>query len=129
MKLRTTIFLCCMLILCTFTAQAGGRYFVDLDGDGFNDNIIDVDNNNIPDEFQTKVKEIRTHTRTFSFSPTTLLSNKSKETKLTVSQQFSLHQFKARMLTKCRSNFDSDFNSGLSMSTSSSGGCVGGICF
>ena len=71
MKLRTTIFLCCVLILCAFTVQAGGRYFVDLDGDGFNDNIIDVDNNNIPDEFQIKVKEIKTHTRTFSFSPTT----------------------------------------------------------
>lgn len=118
-----------IVLICSFQIQAGGRYFVDLDGDGFNDNIIDYDNNNIPDEFQSKVKELKTFTRTFTFSPTTLFADKSKETKLTVSQQFSLHQFKARILSTCRSNFDTDFNSGQSVSSTSSSGCVGGICF
>ncbi len=129
MKLKYFLLSIIMALVFSFTVQAGGRYFIDLDGDGFNDNIIDYDNNNIPDEFQSKVKELKTFTRTFTFSPTTLFADKSKETQLTVSQQFSLHQFKARILSKCRSNFDSDFNSGQSVSSSSSSGCVGGICF
>ncbi len=129
MKFKYLLLSVVIVLLCSFTTQASGRYFIDLDGDGFNDNIIDSDNNNIPDEFQSKVKELKTFTRTFTFSPTTLFSDKSKETKLTVSQQFSLHQFKARMLSKCRANFNTDFNSGQSVSASSSSGCVGGICF
>ncbi len=118
-----------LFLICSCAIQAEGRHFIDFDGDGFSDNIIDFDNNSIPDEFQSKVKELKSHTRTFTFSPTALFSDKSKDVKLTVSQKFSLHQFKARQLAKCRSNFDSDFNSGLSAGASSGGGCVGGVCF
>ena len=123
------IFLFLLLFISTAVVHAGGKNFIDYDGDGFNDNYIDSDNNNIPDEFQSKVKELKSNSRTFTFSPLSLFSNESSQIKLTVSQKFVLLQFKARILTSCRSNFDSDFNSEVSVSTSSGGGCVGGVCF
>ncbi len=129
MKLKIILYLCATVLLCSVSVQAGGRYFVDMDGDGFDDNIIDFDNNNIPDEFQVKVKEIKSHTRTFTFSPASIFSKKANAVNLTVSQQFALHKFKARMLSQNRSNFESSFNSGLGVSASSSSGCVGGVCF
>ena len=116
-------------MILALTVQAGGRNFVDFDGDGFNDNIIDFDNNNIPDEFQAKVKEIKSQSRTFTFSPTSLFSNSSNQIKLSVSQKFSLHLFNTRLINKCRSSFDGDFATGLNINASSGGSCVGGICF
>ena len=129
MKIKMMLFVFATVFLCSLTLQAGGRYFVDIDGDGFDDNIIDFDNNNIPDDFQSKVKEIKSHTRTFTFSPASLFSENSNVIKLTVSQQFALHKFKARNLSQNRSNFESDFNSGLGATNSSSSGCVNGVCF
>ena len=108
---------------------AGGKKFVDFDGDGFNDNIIDMDNNGIPDKFQSKVKEVAS-TGSFSFSPSSLFGDENKSTiKLTLSEKFSLSRFKCRLLSKCRSDFESDFNTGINVSASSGGGCAGGVCF
>lgn len=119
----------CLLIIPTLLS-AGGKSFVDFDGDGFNDNITDIDNNGIPDEFQSHVKEVAS-TGQFSFSPDALFGgdNQTSGLKLSVSQEFSLHRFKARQLARCRCDFESGFNTGLNVNASSGGGCVGGVCF
>ena len=126
--MRTVILLLLVLIL-PISVFSGGSKFVDLDGDGFNDNIIDTDNNGIPDEFQSKVKEIKS-TGAFSFSPSSLLgADNSSPVSLTVSEQFSLLKFNCRIITSCRSNFEADFSSGLNVSSSGASGCAGGVCF
>ncbi|KAA3636538.1 MAG: hypothetical protein DWP97_02545 [Calditrichaeota bacterium] len=126
--MRTSLIVFFSLLL-SVAAFGGGSSFIDLDGDGFDDNIIDTDNNGIPDEFQSKVKEVKS-TGSFSFSPSSLVSSdNTTSVSLTLSESFSLLKFKCRSISKCRSNFESEFTTGLNVSSSGSSGCAGGVCF
>lgn len=109
-------------------ASSASLRFVDLDGDGFNDNAPDGDGNGIPDEFEAGYvapTEEGPATGIFSGlqsdeSPTPILPETNKE-------QFGRLSFCIRSICEERSVFDADFGSGLSVNVSA-GGCAGGVC-
>lgn len=104
--------------------------FIDRNGDGINDNIVDIDNNGIPDNFQKKVKAVIPAT---TFSVDSFLSESDSKSNKTIKLEkieiFTLRSFVCRSLSSCRADFESDFSGSLGGGTSSSSGCVGGICF
>lgn len=116
-------------------AASSSSRFVDLDGDGFNDNLVDSDNNNIPDVFESAVdvasKSILSSVSNVSSG---LFSESSSESSVSTSFESRADHFGSRLsgclgLDKCRNNFESDFASGIGFSVGSGGGCVGGVCF
>lgn len=105
--------------------------YVDLDGDGFDDNTPDIDNNGIPDRFEISGKN---ETNPIEVASVSFFANLEKSSPtvllLSASEKFSLRKFSCRTLDKCRSNLDSDFSGGIGFGNASGGGaCAGGVCF
>jgi hypothetical protein len=127
-----------LLLLLSSTsihAASSSNRFVDLDGDGFNDNLVDSDNNNIPDVFESAAK-VATSSILSSVSNVSsgLFSESSSESSVSTSFESRADHFSSRLsgclgLDKCRNNFESDFSGGIGFSLGSGGGCVGGVCF
>lgn len=115
------------------TGPPQNRRFVDLDGDGLNDNVRDLDHDGIPDFRREMTPEpplitLRGATNIFKEIE---LSDSDVSLFLSNSERFGYLRFCTRALSQCRSGFGSseEFGpgSGIGQSTSS-GGCAGGIC-
>lgn len=133
----TTIFIISLLQTAGFGAEdqkTDDSYFVDLDGDGFNDNAPDKNNDGIPDmagpgylndgkaDFEVE-EEIINFGASLPVSDD-LLANSTK---------FNRHRFGARDLQQNRCGYDCDEGfgpgSGIGVgSLSGGGGCEGGVC-
>ena len=112
------------------TATSGTDSFIDLDGDGFNDNETDGNGNNIPDRFEPQKESDQPAVRS-------LLGNVFNSEKVSTnlddllsnSDKFGSRMFGARALPqRCHG-----FSLGDEFGTASgiggaSGGCVGGAC-
>lgn len=107
--------------------------FVDLDGDGFNDNEPDGDFNGIPDEFEAHgflsspmLGELQVSLM-FSGSQTVT----TPTVRVSSADLFAKREFVTRSICVTRSDFDSGFDSGLGLGSGlgGGGGCAGGICF
>jgi len=107
--------------------------FVDLDGDGLNDNVRDLDRDGIPDFRKETAPEpplitLRGATNIFeAIEP----SDSDVSLFLSNSERFEHLKFCIRALSQNRGSFAAEENfgpgSGIGQSTSS-GGCAGGIC-
>ena len=130
MKITTALILFLLLLIFPAGLYAASPQYVDFDGDGFDDNIIDLDNNGIPDQFQKKVKSVHS-SGNYTFSPGSFGQSKENNPalELTKSQNFSLYKFRCRTISGTRSDFESDFNSGININSSSGSSCAGGVCF
>lgn len=106
--------------------------YVDLDGDGFDDNAADSDSDGIPDRFERDYVAPRGFAAVPSTDIFAALKQSSPVSPVATSslERFVLRQFACRAQSKCRSNFESEFTTGLGITAGSSGGrCVGGVCF
>ena len=108
--------------------------FVDLDGDGFNDNIADNDTDGLFDDYLTgqndKMSEIGEANEgfiSFDFNSQSDLANG-----FTKAEKFGLLKFSARGLIQCRGESGAQLNSspgnGIGFGVVNSGACAGGIC-
>ncbi len=105
--------------------------YVDLDGDGFNDNIADNDDNGIPDRFESEPAEELAEMGS-------ILGNVfNTEVNLTdlysTSEKFNMRKFKTRSLAqRCNGlGASDDFGPGNGIglgAVSGGGGCAGGVC-
>lgn len=112
------------------SAVSSNQPYVDLDGDGINDNIDDIDNNNIPDSFQSKIKlGSGSSLGQFKGFSSTQELEQSAYKNLNFSQSFSLNKFSARSLDKCRYDSESGFGIKVGFGSSGGGACAGGVCF
>jgi hypothetical protein len=111
------------------------RRFVDLDGDGLNDNVRDLDHDGLPDFRKETAPEpplmtLRGTTNIFkAIEPSN--SDSDMSLFLSNSERFGYLKFCTRALSQNRGGFAAgeDFGpgSGIGQSTSS-GGCAGGVC-
>ncbi len=106
--------------------------FVDLDGDGFNDNDPDVDGNGIPDQFErgyvppVDEKESAGIFANLQAPPPTVEGPMLFETN---KDAFGRRSFLTRNMCDNRCAFDADFGSGLGIAVAAGGACAGGVCF
>jgi hypothetical protein len=114
--------------------KTGNSYFVDLDGDGFNDNAPDKNNDGIPDmagpEYLNDGRaDFEAEEGIIDFGACLPLSDEL----LANSTRFNRRRFGARDLLQNRCGYDCDeaFGSGSGIGIGSvrrSGGCEGGVC-
>ena len=109
--------------------------FVDLDGDGLNDHVKDMNNNGIPDNFESKkdteAEENQADDQEQQGFATIQPVNTFDLTKLLPnSEQFTLLQFTTRSISLCRGGIERGDNFGSGSGTDSPGasGCPGGVC-
>ncbi|MEE8578157.1 MAG: hypothetical protein V3T31_12965 [candidate division Zixibacteria bacterium] len=109
--------------------------FVDLDGDGFNDNATDENSNNASMNSTSKSLLAASDAALAQFmnrgSTKAKRTELSSAARLSDSDRFLLRRLKIRSLSLCRSDFDASAGGASQMkSGSSSGGsnCSGGIC-
>ncbi len=116
-----------VFILCLPNGLEAG--FIDLDGDGINDQMIDSDNNGIPDLIQNKVAKSDNLPMVTGmsialpdFGPAIMLMSSA--------DRFRVRDFGSRAISACRSDFDMFFGGGNGLGTGATGGsaCAGGIC-
>jgi len=107
--------------------------FVDLDGDGFNDNIGDLNNDGIPDFDRSSafLQPAATHPKVIDLSQAIPRSSSTVSLSFSNSQRFKSLKFCARALGRTRGGFSSgdEFGpgNGIGQSTSA-GGCAGCVC-
>lgn len=111
--------------------------FVDLDGDGFDDNCADEDNDGIPNEADSDFEPMAADhcqdlgENIIDFGATIKAIGLSADL-TTNSQRLGIRQFRTRNLIMNRCGFDSNcgFGSGneIGIGVSSGGGCAGGVC-
>ena len=115
------------------TGEAGQLpRFVDLDGDGFDDNAPDDDADGIPDEFESHSffsAAVVSLGVGQMFGGTSSVSPTNKPT--SAAEKFGRREFQVRFLCGPRTDFEADFASGLGLGGGLGGGgaCAGGICF
>ena len=109
--------------------------FVDLDGDGFDDNAADEDSDGIPNDADADydpVSETNNNSGDFIDFGQTIQEIGLSPDLTSNSQSFGKRQFKTRGLTLNRCGFDANggFGSGneIGIGVSSGGGCAGGVC-
>ena len=110
--------------------------FVDLDGDGFDDNAADDDNNSIPDQAEPEA-EPEDAGKSGQCSNTSLLTSFQVPSKVDLSQflsnseKFGERAFSTRAQSCFRGGFDAGdkfgFGNGIG-SAAVTGGCPGGVC-
>lgn len=105
--------------------------WIDLDGDGFDDNAKDDNKDGIPDATQPANPTESVPDRTGIFANMQTPAPLSIEVDLPLSLQFEKRS--KTTLAQCLTHFDleASFGSGLGSGTSGAGGgaCAGGICF
>ena len=120
----------CLTVSGAETKEKDQKPFVDLDGDGFNDNADDTDSDGIPDRFERAAPRIVTKAPRSDIFAALKQSSPAAAVAVSPLERFALRQFACRAQSKCRSNFESEFTAGLGVKAGSSGGhCVGGVCF
>ncbi len=106
--------------------------FVDLDGDGFNDNTNDFENNRFASDEASKENEAGSMTEGDGENYVSFDSGTDTDVSvyLTHSEKFRLLKFSARGLDDCRAESESGFggNMGAMGGSGQSGGCAGGAC-
>lgn len=108
--------------------------YLDLDGDGFDDNIADDDDNGIPDRFEAKPdKNLPELAGTLGNVFNTEITMAGIDAVRTHSEEFSLRQFRTRALTQRCHGFGAleDFGPGSGIGLGAmggTGGCAGGVC-
>jgi hypothetical protein len=108
--------------------------FVDLDGDGFNDNIPDEDNNSIPDSAEddkySDQAEDSELLASSEFRPIQGLGDFDLNSLLSNSEFFGQLKFITRAQSCCRGGFEagSDFGPGNGIGLGAVSGCAGGVC-
>ena len=104
--------------------EESGDCFVDLDGDGLDDNRIDFRNGFYLDDSAPTVLS------TEVVNPFADMAVEAAEELLqTPKEEFTSRRFNARAICQSRRDFDGDFGSSESGSSSSGSHCVGGVCF
>ena len=104
--------------------------FVDLDGDGFNDNFADDNDNAIPDRFESKTAPDSTETGSLLGDVFNIDVNLDELR--TTTQKFKMRQFRTRSLVqRCRALGEEEAfgpvnDSGIG--AVGGGGCAGGVC-
>ncbi|UCC44036.1 MAG: hypothetical protein JSU65_13135 [Candidatus Zixiibacteriota bacterium] len=112
-------------------SRTGTPAFVDLDGDGFNDALLDEDSNGIPDQLEpgrsgpakdSAVKPRGAVIDLDQISRTLIASSNS--------QRFSLREFRTRAQRANRCNLGFWFGGveGLGAAAAAGGLCAGGVC-
>ncbi len=106
--------------------------FVDLDGDGFNDNTNDFENNRFATDETTKENEAGSMAEGDCEKYVSFDSGADTDVSvyLTNSEKFGLLKFTTRGLDGCRGESESGFggNMGAMGGSGQSGGCAGGAC-
>jgi hypothetical protein len=127
------------VILCGETSAEESResvkpQFVDLDGDGLNDNVPDLNNDGIPDfdkaGMQQEYAELEPAESNI-FRGIQPAKGVTQQLFLSNAERFRSLKFCARSLLQCRGGFSSgeDFGPGNGIGQGAlSGNCVGGIC-
>ena len=106
--------------------------YIDLDGDGFNDNFADNDDNSIPDRYESKASEKLAEMG--SLLGNVFNAEISLDNLRTTSQKFNMREFRTRSLVqRCNGlGAENDFGPGngigLGAVSGSGGGCAGGVC-
>jgi len=121
-----------VLLACCPVWSARLPGYVDLDGDGFDDNAPDTDLDGIPDEFEahgfvsTQIDGLQVAPMFAGQAPAPDASPKAKTGEI-----FGRRKFTTRGLAENRSDFDIGFGSSLGLGAGLGGGgaCAGGICF
>jgi len=110
------------------------RSYVDMDGDGFNDNAQDEDGDGIPDsadpDFIPVEAEENSMVGLINFGESLKKAGLAEDYSTNL-QNFGKLNFCTRALSKNRCGFDAgdDFGSeGIGIGGGSSGGCAGGVC-
>jgi hypothetical protein len=100
--------------------------YVDLDGDGFDDNVKDVDSDGIPDHCEAGYVAPATDMPTGD-----IFAGLGESTPAPVASSsveiFALRNFNTRGIASCRFDFEADFSAGLGVAVG--GRCVGGVCY
>jgi hypothetical protein len=102
--------------------------FVDLDGDGFNDNASDADNNSIPDEAESNVEPENAF---LAFKPIEAVGDFDLSSLLANSEKFGKLKALTSAISCCRGGLEPGENFGPGNGIGSgavAGGCPGGIC-
>lgn len=105
--------------------------FVDLDGDGFDDNFADNNNNGIPDRYESKPAEKLAEMG--SLLGNVFNTEVNLDDLRTTSEKFDMREFRTRSLVqRCNGlGADNDFGPGNDIglgAVSGAGGCAGGVC-
>ena len=127
----TTILIVGLFPAAGFAAEdkkADEAYFVDLDGDGFNDNAPDKNNDGIPDMagpayLNDGKADFEVEEGVINFGASLPVADEL----LTNSTKFNRHRFGARdlQLNRCGYDYDETFGPGGGIGGS---GCEGGVC-
>jgi hypothetical protein len=109
--------------------------FVDLDGDGFDDNLADSDEDGIPDKAEGKESEEESDNGSeglvASLNPINVSGDFKIDNLLPNSERFGKRKFNCRDQSCFRGGFDAgqDFGPGNGISSAAvAGGCTGGVC-
>ena len=126
--MRILLCLSAILLLVWAPAGAGSQVFIDLDGDGFNDNSPDLNGDGIPDELAPGYVAPADNTSDAGiFAGMEFQAVEAPVLPETAKEGFGRLSFSTRSISKFRSAFDSDFGSGLGFSVGGSA-CAGGVC-
>lgn len=127
----------CLLFCLTFAGvsayadESEKTKFIDLDGDGFNDNIADNDDNGIPDRYESEATEALAEMG--SFLGDVFNTEVNLDHLLTKSERFNTRSFRTRGLAQRCDGFGAkdEFGPGNEIglgALSGGGGCAGGVC-
>jgi len=104
--------------------------YVDMDGDGFDDNDADGNGDGIPDCLEPGyIAPLAEEELAGVFATLDLGGGQKVVLEESNAERFGRRQFCVRMIDCTRSIFDADFGSGLGISVSGGGSCAGGVCF
>jgi len=123
-----------MSIALAGTSENQENSFVDLDGDGFNDNAIDNNADGIPDDPNEQIDTVPSDDSSEStgFVNFDAGFSNSQVTPHTNSEKFARLSFTTRALGTNRGGFGAgdDFGpgNGIGIGAISAGGCSGGVC-
>ncbi len=118
-----------LVLTCCSALLAAPLPFIDMDGDGFDDNEADGNADGIPDILAPDYVQSQSDDALAGvFATMDVVTAPSMELEQTNAEKFGERKFQCRMLDANRSKFDAGFGSGLGVSAGG-GGCAGGICF
>jgi len=119
-----------VLLVCCPVSSARLLGYVDLDGDGFDNNAPDTDLDGIPDEFEAH-GFVSTQIDGLQAAPMFAGQAPAADAQLKAGEIFGRRKFTTRGIAENRRDFDIGFGSGLGLGAGLGGGgaCAGGICF
>ena len=126
-----------MMVLTLFAFSGGSEAlpktpFVDLDGDGFNDNFADNNDNSIPDRYESKPVEKLAEMG--SLLGNVFNTDVNLDELHTTSQKYKMREFRTRSLAQRCNGLGADIEFGpgngigLGAVSGGGGGCAGGVC-